>query len=521
MAQLQPLDLVAPGRWGLNTERKNNLLRPEWAHTALNAVINRSGRIAARKGWADQTTTPIAGTPQIQVIHEYLREDGTSSILSAANNLIFKNIDDFTDAANDITSSTAPTANHWKFVNFNDRCLGFQRDHTPIVYTGSGDFTDASYTGTGPDGNEAHAAFGRVWAVDADLQTIRYSKLLDDTDYSTASGGGTIDMRSLWTQGTDEVVAISSVGATLIVFGKNHIFLWEDGSGSEVGITPSALTLADVIEGTGCIARDSVQPTGEGDLIFLSRHGLQSLGRVIKEKSNPVVSLTKNVRREFLDNLKTQRDSDSALDQVRSVHVPEEGIYIIHFPVPAVFYVVDTHHPFADDEDGSPSMPVLQWQVGGSIMGMAAISTGKLYFGSSGVVGWYSGNLDDAATYDFNFSTGWMDFGPELNHRLKMLKQLVGTVEVATATLTWYWEFDFSGTTLTRSFSYTSATTGEFNIAEFNEDEFSGGVQLTRKALPGHGEGQFIRVGVSATINDFDVVVQQISLAPGIGRMVT
>ncbi len=279
MAQIQPIDIVAPGAKGLNSEHANVLLEPSWATVALNAVVNRSGRIAARKGWVDQTSNAISGTHTIDVLFEYLTLAGASVIISTANNKIYKDVDDYTDAGNDITSSTAPSADHWKFINFNGKCLGFQRGEVPIVRT-SGDFADASYTGTGPDGNTAVAAFGRVWAADADLQTVRYSALLDDTDYSTDSGGGTIDMSSVWTNGTDEIVAIAAIGANLVVFGKNHVVMWADGSGSEIGLDPVQIEVVDTIEGTGCIARDSVQVTGEGDLLFLSRHGVQSLGRV-------------------------------------------------------------------------------------------------------------------------------------------------------------------------------------------------------------------------------------------------
>ncbi len=519
MAQVASVDIVAPGSFGLNTERANTLLRPEWATEANNAVINRSGRIATRKGWEDQTTTGITGSPTIDVLHEYLNEASTSVILSTANNKIYKNITDFSDAANDITSSTTPTADHWKFVNFNNKVLGFQKGHTPITWSGSGDFTDASYTGTGPDGNEAVAAFGRVWAVDADLQTIRISALLDETDYDTAGDGYTIDMSSVWTRGMDEVVALSALGSNLIVFGKNHIILWADGSGSEIGLDPSTMYVVDTIEGTGCIARDSVQSTGEGDLIFLSRHGVQSLGRVIQFKSNPVVTLTKNVRATFLATIATQRTSDAEFDQVRSAFSPEEGLYVINFPAATKTYVIDLHHPFPDD-DGEVMYPVLPWELGGSIVGLLATSDAKLYFGSSGVVGKYGSNLDDASDYTFSFKTGWLDFG-ELNHRLKLLKELVGLVVIGAGTVTWNWEFDFNGTVLSRQFVYTAGTAAEWGIAEWGTAEFSGDVTIQRKTLPAHGEGQFIRVGAEVAVNGFDVVIQQISIAPKIGRQIT
>jgi hypothetical protein len=519
MAQIQPVDIVAPGAAGLNTERKNTLMAPQWATVAQNAVVNRSGRLAARLGWADQTTTGIAGSPGIKVMHEYLNEAGASVILSTASNKIYKNISDFTDAANDITSSTAPTADNWKFINFNNKVLGFQKGHTPITWAGSGDFTDASYTGTGPDGNEALAAFGRVWAVDADLQTIRISKLLDDTIYDLADDGHTIDMSSVWTNGMDEIVALAAIGANFVVFGKNHIVMWADGSGSEIGLSPTNMHVVDTIEGTGCICRDSVQATGEGDLIYLSRNGLQSLGRVIQFKSNPIISLTKNVRTDFLEVMSTQRASDADFDTVRSAYSPEEGIYVINFPQEDIQYCLDIHHPFSDDDD-EIVFPVTTWTLGGTINALLAIDAGDMYVGSSGVVGKYSGRQDDTSAYIFDFETGWLDFG-ELNHRLKMLKEIVATVLVGTGIVEWKWEFDFSGIELSRQLSYATGVVSEWGIAEWGNSEFAGGVIIKRKILPAHGEGQFLKLGCKTDINSFDFVIQQMSIAPKIGRMVT
>jgi len=522
MPQIQPIDIVAPGSFGLNTEKSSTLLRPQWATVALNAAINRSGRIGARKGWTSQTATAIAGTPTIDVIHEQIIRNGNKTIISCAGNKIYKNFADFTDAANDITSPTAPTGDHWKFVNLGNKCFGFQRNHIPII-RGTGDFADLTGSGTLPDGNDAVVAFGRLWALDVDKQTIRYSALLDGQDFTTASGGGTIDMTSVWTQGMDECVAITALGSNLIVFGKNHIVLWADGSGSEIGLDPTRLEIVDTIEGTGCIARDSIAHTGEGDLIFLSRHGLQSLGRVIQSKSNPVVILSKNVRSRVLDALAKQIAVDPELDQVRAIHDATEGLYIINFPVYGSMFALDTHHPFKDD-DGETAVPVLQWQVGGNIIALLSTSNAGIYFGSAGVVGRYGLNLDNTSTYSFEFWTGWLDF-EQMNHRLKLLKEMVSVLSVGVGDVSHVWEFDFSGTTNTRTHSYTGVAAAEFNDlasgAEFNLGEFSGGVRIQRKTLPAYGEGQFIRIGVTAVINSFDLVVQQASIAPKIGRMVT
>lgn len=538
MAQLQPVDIIAPGAFGLNTEKSGQLLRPPWATVALNAVVNKGGRIAARKGWRDLTTNAISGTHQIDVLHEYVNDAGVSVILSTANNEIYKDVDDYTDSGNLITSTTSPSADHWQFINFNNKVLGFQRGEAPIEWAGSSVFTDTSYTGTGPDGNCAVAGFGRVWAADADLQTVRYSSLLDHADMNAS--GGTIDMTSVWTNGTDRIVALAIIGATLVVFGENHIVLWADRTGSEIGLDPLRLEVVDTLEGTGCIARDSIQLTGEGDLIFLSRHGLQSLGRVIVSKSNPTITLSKNVRSNLLASIAAQRGVDAEFDQVRSFVSPEEGCYVINFPAQNKQYCLDLQHPF-DDDEGDTVFPITEWSVGGTIVGMLDVAgLGVVYFGSAGVVGQHAGYDDDGSAYDFEMSTGWLDF-EELNHRLKIMKEIVTSIQTGNQEIVWVWEFDFNGTQLTRSTSYSSSSLfAEFNVAEFSdgggagigyndpaigpssgETEFSGSAIIQRKLIPAHGEGQFLKVGVSASVNGTEIIIQHFSVSPKIGRMVT
>jgi hypothetical protein len=546
MASVFPLDIIAPGAYGLNTERGQTLLDPRWATVALNAVVNRNGRLAARKGMLNQSTAIAGGATQISVLHEYLDASGAVVVISSAALEIYKDVDDYTDAGNLISSTTEQTNPYWQFINFNGKVLGFQRGEASIEWAGSSVFTNQSIDSTGQpgafnEGNCALAAFGRVWMGDADLQTIRYSELLDDTGYATANGGGYIDMTSVWTNGMDEIVAIAALGATLIVFGKNHIVMWGDKAGTELGLSPTSLEVVDTIEGTGCIARDSIAVTGEGDLIFLSRHGVQSLGRVIQSKSNPTTTLSKNVRADMLTAISTSRLADVELDRVNAVHSPEEGMYIINFPTTDQQFVFDTQHPFSD-EDGQPAFPVTNWTLGNAVGGMLSTTTGLLYFGTSvGTVGLYKGLDDATVAYDFEYKSGWLDFGdPQINHRLKIMKEIVASVVVGIGTLQWNWEFDFNGITNTRTQVYAGGTVAEFNICEFSdgggagvgyndpsigagsgETEFSGSVVIQRKLLPAHGEGQFLRLGVTASINTNDMVLQHISISPKIGRMVT
>jgi hypothetical protein len=526
MPQLSPIPLVAPGSRGLNKEREYTLLDPSWATEATNCVISRGGRISARKGWSDQTATGISGSHSIDVLFEYLQEDGTTVVISTANNKVYKNFSDFTDAANDITSTTAPTADNWQFVNFNDYAIGFQTGHNPIVWQNSGDFTDLSLTSTGqpatPDpGNCGCSAFGRLWFADEDNQTLWYSALLDHTDMTTANGAGLVDMSSVWTQGMDEIVAIRALGSNLIVFGKNHIVLWADGSGSEIGLNPTQMYVVDTIEGTGCIARDSIQAIGEGDLWFLSRHGIQSLGRVIQDKNNPLASITKNIKEDILGKITTERGSDSSLAAVRSANSPEEGVYLLILPVNDKIICIDTKFPFPDPFDGSVSYALTEWNMGGTIKSACSRLNGDLIFGSSGVVGKYQDYLDDTSTYTMSFWSAWLDMGAELNTRLKILKSVSTIAQIGgSGNASYRWEFDFSGTNSSKSISYFAPTAAEWGEAEFGEGEFSGTLTIQRREFPGTGQGQYIRVGATITINGFSFSLQNMQLLPKLGRLV-
>jgi hypothetical protein len=500
MAQLQPITLVAPGRYGLNLEAEYNLLDPAWATEATNAVVSDGGRLSARDGWSDQTTNAIAGTPSIDVMHELLLPAGTRTVISTAGSKLYKNIDDFTLAANDLTGAVTVTADNWHFANFNGYVLGVQDEHELIEWDGSAaDFVASTIVSTGQPatpnpGNCCLGAFGRFWFSDDDNQTIWYSALLDHDDLTTANGAGYIDMRNIWTKGMDTITAIAAFGSNLVVFGKNHIVIWADGQGSAIGLNPTQMYVADTIEGTGCIARDSIQLIGEGDLWFLSRHGIQSLGRVMAERNNPTVNITKHVHTAFVGDIQTERSSDANLDAVRSCYSPEQDMYLLFLPTNDVIWCVHTAAPFNDGEGGA--MPITKWSMGGSIKCGLARYNGDVLFGSSGVVGKYGTQQDNTSSYEYSFWTGWLDLGPDR------------------------WEFDFSGNAGSQTLSYETPGSAEYGTAQYNIDEYAGGLTLQRRNFPGTYQGQFIRLGNITTIDGFRFVTQQINLVPKLGRMV-
>jgi hypothetical protein len=514
-APLAPINIVAPGRFGLNTQSAANILGPEWATEASNAVFDLTGRLTARKGWAPATGTAMTGTPVVDVIHEYIREDGSSSIISSGGNKIWSG----TSSHSDVTgTSTITVGDNWQFLNFIDECIGVQQGEQPIRSTG-GNFADLVETsGDCPTGNCGLAAFGRLWIAGSDKQTIKYSALLSSTLWDTPDGAGSIDMTSVWPNGMDEVVALAAYNGTLVIFGKNCVVFYTDGQGSALGIDPDNMYVSDTIIGTGCIARDSVQQIDNGDMLFLSANGVQSLQRLIQERSNPIMNVSMNVRDYLLDFV-----SSETMSEIRSIYAPKEGFYLLVFPTASKVFCFDTRFKL---EDGT--YRITEWS--STIKAGVRANDNTVYLSLSnlgGRLGTYSGYNDrnssnSATTYTFQYLSGWLDLGADFAGYIKMLKSINGIVFSGTSTNTMSvtWDFDFQGT----PDSYTvllddTGSPAEYGLAEFGVAEYSGGGALTRFRVPASGAGQYTRVGLTASISANTFSIQQINLYAKVGRL--
>lgn len=514
-APLAPISIVAPGQLGLNKQNESAVLGPEWATEAINCVFDVSGRLTARRGWGPSTATPMTGTPIVDVIHEYIREDGSRSIISAGGSALWLGVSVPTDITG---TATVTVGDNWQFMNFADVVIGVQQGETPIIYNGTGAFTDlVAAAGTLPTGNCGIGAFGRVWIADADKQTIKYSDLLDETTWTSGSAGS-IDMTSVWPGGMDEIVALTAYNGLLVVFGKNTVVIWGDGQGSALGIDPANIYVVDTIRGAGCVARDSIQQTAEGDLLFLSSNGVQSLQRLIQEKSNPLYNISMNVRDYVLSFV-----SQENMAEVRSVYAPKEGFYLLIFPASQRVFCFDTRYKLPDG-----SYRVTEWTT--RIKAGVRANDNTLYLSLAnlgGRIGTYSGYndrnaSDEAVSYEFKYNSGWLDLGEEVQSYIKILKTINGTVftGVAGNTFTVQWDFDFEGNFASSPFAFNgTGVAGEWGIGEWGIMEWGGGASLQRFNIPGSGSGQYIKIGIVVPIDQQTFAIQQINLYAKLGRL--
>ena len=505
MAQpLTSINLVAPAFKGVNTEDSPIAQDPSFADVADNAVIDKRGRIAARKGISVITTNKTAlGSDHVHKVHYFYDDAGNEVVFTAGNNKIMTGTTTLTDAT---PGSYTITANNWKIVNFNDKAYFFQRGYDPLVYdnaTGLRTFTVANSGATNATFkcHEALAAYGRLFIVDnaTDTQTIYWSDLLDGSAF-TGGSSGSIDVSKAWPDGYDEVRALAAHNDLLIVFGKHSIIVYSGAS------SPASMAIADTIAGVGCICRNSVQHIGT-DVLFMSNSGLRSLGRTIQEKSLPISDLSLNIKTELIEVIQARSEPTA------SVYSPENSFYLIAFPGQSTVYCFDLKGAL---ENGA--YRVTRWPSVGHKC-FERKTDGTLYIGTSDGLGQYSGFKDNTSSYRFRYYSPGLTFGDP--SKIKLLKKVKPTIVGAGgATVFMKWAYDFETAFKTYTFSIGNQSPALFGIDEFAVGEYTGGELTTRNSVSGTGNGSVITIGMEAEINGSALSLQEINVLALIGKTV-
>lgn len=499
--RLYPLSVIAPGSSGINKQQAASILDPKWATDAINTVIDENGRLASRKGWTAVTSSALAGTPSISQIYEYVDNTGASTIISAADNKLYSG----TTTLTDITGSCTIIANNWKFQNFNGKLIGWQSGHTPIVWTGSGNFAHITAgAGSLPNGSTCLAAFGRVWAVksDTDNTVLQYSDLLDETTWSGGSSGS-IDLKTVWPSGQDSIVALAEFNNYLVIFGKRNIIVY---SGAD---DPSTMQLSDLIAGVGCISRDTVADLST-DIVFLSESGVRLFSRTVDQPTMPLGDLSKNVR----DYLLAFRVLENTAN-IKGVYHEPEGFYVLSFPVSGYEFVFDIRFP---NEDGSSR--VTMWRD----MEPKAFCSARdrtLYIGKPGVIGKYYGYTDNAATYDIVYRSTWTDFGEQISSNYKIPKKAYTTfIGGHGLTINYKWAYDYVESYQTGSSTLpVDPYVAEWGVSEWGIGQWSDGQTYVTDNTDPFGFGRVVKFGFNTTINGAKLSLQQINVLSKLGRM--
>ena len=507
--QLQNITVAAPGFAGLNTQDSPINIDPSFAAVADNCVIDKLGRIGARKGWEAVSTngSSVLGSSRgIEMVYEYIDNSGDKRIISAGNNKLFTGTTTLTDAT---PTGYTPTANNWKAVTLNNHVYLFQRDHEYVLGTDhGGSFVLEEHsahghaTGTPPEANEVLAAYGRLWAADitGNKHTVYWSDTLNGHHW-TGGTSGSLDVTTVWPTGFDEITALAAHNGFLIIFGKKSILVYSGAS------SPASMTLTDTVEGVGCIARDSVQHTGT-DILFLSETGVRSFGRTIQEKSMPMRDISKNVRTDLLNLVSLQTNP------IKSLYSSEEAFYLLTLPDSNTVYCFDMRTALPDG-----SQRATTWS-GMYPLSFAVLEGGEIYIGiSSGIVE-YKGYMDGAVKYEMRYFSNPMDFGNTSN--LKFLKKFNMTIIGGQNTpTTLNWGYDYTANYTKQAFTFGSSNIGEYGVSEYNTTaEYTSSILINTPKVNTSGSGEVVTIGIEAEVNGAAFSIQKIDIHALLGRLI-
>jgi hypothetical protein len=423
----------------------------------------------------------------------------------------------------DVTGTASFSSGDWYLVNFHDFVIGFQNGKAPLVYNGTTSSQVAD--GNAPKGAIGTAAFGRVWAVDSDGHTIKYCALLDHTNWTTGDSGH-IDMASIWPN-NDHVVAITAYNNFLVIFGSRNIVVWNDPSGSVLGMNPATMKVVDTVPGLGCLHQRTVQNV-QGDLWFIgSNRELTNLARVLVEsKSGQLTTLSIHVS----DLLRDSIDNGSFdVTRIRSAYSPKDRFYLLSLPqlsAPGVSPADEVGKVFVFDtrallEDGTARCVGL-WD---TLVPTSIIMRQNGYWYSSlmtltGRLGWYTGNeMYNHGNYTMVFESGWLDITQK--GYLLIMKRLKGLFlfDLST-TVVLKWAFDFDTNFRKKQITWTtSGGNAQWGLSEWGIAEWGGGIDLSSKKITGTGTGQYIKVGFEATIAGGSFSAQELDIYAKVGRL--
>ena len=537
--RLQSSTISAPGFLGVNTQESSVDLASGYALEAYNCVIDKFGRIGARRGWqkVNSSTNSDLVANDIEFIYNIPETDVT---LCAGNNLILSKASGASTLVTEVDTTVADqpgtgttaytiTGNDWMGASIvygegpdiSPHAYLAQAGHLPLVYhklgashahTGAYGFNLLSDAGSVPTTyaspsdfkpNVVIGAYGRTWWADIvnDEQTLYFSALLDGTNLATGDSGY-LSLIDVFPNG-DEIVGLAAHNGFLIIFGRRNIAVYANP------IDVTRLELVDLVANVGCIARDSIVNTGT-DVMFLSDTGVRSIARVIQEKSAPINDISFNVRDDLVSFVESQGTNTI---KIKAAYYPKDAFYILTLPTSKYVFCFDLRGRL---QNGAARVTI--WD---SIEPTAlhVTYTGDLLIGKAGYLGKYTGHLDDTATYKMKYFTNHFDLGGPTT--LKFLKKGNFTVVGGVGqNVVIKYGFDYVNSYRDIRKTLKAGTVTQYNIDEYSIGEYTNGLALEEVKSNLAGSGSIIQLGFEADINQNPLSIQKIDVYVKAGKTI-
>ena len=229
--QIAASSIGAPGFKGLNSQDSQIQLDAGFASQAFNCVIDKFGRIGARKGWAKvNAVNSDLGSNAVQFLHEVVDPNG-NKLLSGGNSKLFVGTSTLTELkvrnqANSADATYTITANYWQGASL-------------------------------PFG-EGQEAKPHAYLAQAAHETLVYHQL------PTPGTGATFTVSTIGGGGTIATIAVTTAGSG---YNIGDVLTLAGGTGSGAKLTVATLTGSGIATvtitdaGTGYTASDLLTST--------------------------------------------------------------------------------------------------------------------------------------------------------------------------------------------------------------------------------------------------------------------
>jgi hypothetical protein len=434
--------------------------------------------------------------------------------------------------------TTIPSVD-WSVAALADTVVFFSEGEEPLIYDPGlnngniyrmNEHPNKSAGSTVRQGSYVTSAFGRLWVVGggATSTSISFSDLLSPLEFTTGLAGE-LDVASTFTYGGDEVVAVGAQAGYLIIFNRNSILIYADDDAFSTTFNFTQNTsLVETIQGVGVVSAKTVMNTGS-DILFLSNSGVQSLGRLIQEKSQPLTDISKNIR----DDLVAAYKNTTNTENIKAVYSPADAFYLLMFTEDNTAWCFDTRSRMQDG-----TYKVTFWTTDHNGASYDPIGR-RLIVAQSGGVGVYNGYSDNGAEYEMSYLSPFLDFG--IPSKLKLMKkvnlQLIGKagqqlIVVASGDYSSIYNRFLSvlGDTLVSEYFLTGTnpvpeTAGQFGPQDslavgYAGSEYTDGIAKEELNIPIGASGEVLQIGFTATIVGAEFAVQKVETMVKVGRTV-
>lgn len=223
-----------------------------------NAVITAGGEIAKRPMFASLGTLPAGETFGLAHKGTSLWVFGTlppGSVSALPDNVSYHQLNVSSVTIDRVLDVQVFKSKFYVVARMSDASVRHFYDGTEVA--------DANAQGA-----SVYAHQSKLYAVDA--ENLRFSAVLDATDWTAGTGAGLIDVTTE-DAASDDLVGLERYYNYLALFARNVVQIWATDP------DPANNALIQTLGNIGLVAPQAVARYGNGDVLFLSNTGIRSL----------------------------------------------------------------------------------------------------------------------------------------------------------------------------------------------------------------------------------------------------